>query len=138
MIIIRTKRLWIFFFQHQFFRYCFAGVTGAIVDFSLFFILTRFFEWHIVPANVLSFLTSAVVNYTINRLWTFKSTSNRVVHQFLFFIIVAGIGVVINTSILYFLVSHFSMFDILAKAVAVVIVMFWNYVINKHVTFKRI
>lgn len=138
MIFVLTKRIWFFFFRYQFFRYCFAGASGAIVDFGLFFLLTRLAGWHMVPANVVSFLTSATVNYSINRLWTFKSESKRIAHQFVFFMLVAVVGVLMNTSILYFLVKQFGLFDIVAKVIAVLVVMLWNFIINKHVTFKRI
>ena len=125
-------------FQFQFIRYCVSGTIATVVDFGLFLVFTRLAGVYYVTANVVSFLCAVVVNYAINRKWTFKSTSKRVMRQFFSFGLIALGGVVINTTFLYVFVSQLQIWDIAAKALATAIVLFWNYFLNRHVTFKRI
>ncbi len=125
-------------FRIQFIRYCVSGSVATAVDFGLFLALTRLAGVYYVAANIVSFLCAVVVNYALNRKWTFKSTSKRVMRQFFSFGLIALGGVAINTTLLYVFVSRFQIWDIAAKALATVIVLFWNYFLNRHITFKRV
>ena len=124
--------------RYQFIRYCVSGSTAALVDISTFYVLTQFTSIYFVAANVISFVLAASVNYTINRLWTFKSTSANVAGQFITFCTIGSIGLLINTGVLFALVTFASMTEIVAKVLVTGVVLFWNYFMNKHITFKKV
>ena len=138
MLSYNTKKIIDYLFQHEFLRYCVSGGTAFIVDFSIFLLATRVFGVYYIYGNIIAFVIAAGVNYSINRMWTFKSASERIVGQFISFCIIGSVGLIMNTGILYLIVEYAQAYDVVAKITANAIVLIWNYSMNKHVTFKRI
>jgi len=96
-----------------------------------------------VWANTCSFSAAVLSNFTWNRLWTFPESRSRPLRtQLPQFALVNLIGLGIN-QIVFLGLDHYvftPMFGTLgynlAKAVAIVIVLFWNYAINRIWTYK--
>jgi len=123
----------------QFFNYCIGGGFAFIVDAGLLFVFTEFCGlWYMLSAT-LSFLIAAVVNYSWQRLVTFRQLkSDKVMKQFLMFSLIAVVGLLINNSMLYILVEFCGFWYMLAKAAAAIVVLIWNFIANKKITFKYI
>lgn len=120
----------------RFFWYCVGGGLAFVTDASLLFIFTEYGHiWYLFSA-ILSFIIAAVVNYLFQRLVTFKDRKQDFKKQFLSFLLVAVVGIVLNTVLLYVQVEFLGLWYMLAKAIAAVIVLLWNFVMNKYVTFK--
>lgn len=120
----------------QFLKYCIGGGIAFIIDIGLLYVFTEFFGlWYILSAT-LSFCVAAIFNYLFQKFVTFKSESKKYFKQFVMFVLIALIGLGINNSILYLLVESFGVWYILAKALAAIIVLIWNFIANKKVTFK--
>ena len=96
-----------------FIKYCIVGGTAAVVDFGILFILTDFFSVYYLTSATASFIVSALVNYSLNRSWTFQSNG-----------------------IMYTGVEFFGLWYILAKVIATGVVLIWNFLGNKYFTFK--
>ena len=100
----------------------------------------------LVAANAISFSTAVLSNFTWNRLWTFPESRERpLVSQLLQFTIVNVLGLVINTVILVVMDRYvFQLFLSerlsynLAKALAIGVVLFWNFGINLVWTYRGI
>ncbi len=146
----------------RFVKFAIVGVIGAVVDFLVLNILKVVFEaiglgvgWNVslephqiqlIIANAISFSAAVLSNFTWNRLWTFPESRERpVVTQLAQFTIVNVLGLVINTVILVtmdqYVFQHF--FDArlsynLAKAVAIGVVLFWNFGVNSIWTYRGI
>jgi len=119
----------------QFFKYCVGGATAFMVDFSLLYALTDIFQlWYIWSATF-SFIIAAFVNYAIQRYWTFKSFQTKATRQFIHFLLVQIVGLIINNSTMYLLVEAFGIWYLLAKALAAIIVLVWNFIISKKIVF---
>lgn len=132
------KKTWHFFFQHEAMRYALSGSIAASIDFLVFTILVRSLHIYYIYANIAAFLIAVSINYKLNRRWTFKNESKRVLTQFLSFAAIGAVGLTINTGLLYIFIEFGSILDLFAKLMATVIVFTWNYLMNKHMTFKRI
>jgi len=139
----------------RFFKFLVVGVIGAVVDFGVMNLLTHLLNMPLVFAGTISFICAVASNFIWNRYWTYPdSRSKPLVRQLLMFALVNAAGVAIRIPILYFveppLLNLFTRFpdlspnraDFFARnltlAIAVGIVMLWNFFINRYWTYNDI
>lgn len=130
------KRLYL----RQLFKFIIIGGLVTILDFAIYIFLTRAFSFwrlHYLWANFVSMSLGAVISFYFNKNWVFKNKSKRVVFQYLKFWIIGGIGgMAFYQYLLFAFVEHFSFYDILAKAFAAFIVLFYRFFVQKFGVFK--
>jgi putative flippase GtrA len=139
----------------RFLKFAAVGTFGAVVDFGVMNLLTHFFDSPLVIAGTISFTCAVISNFIWNRFWTYPESRTRpLVKQLGMFFVVNTAGVAIRIPILHFgepPIFHIfeSMLHItstksefLAKnatlAVAVGIVMLWNYFANRYWTYNDV
>ena len=129
----------------RFIKFAIVGTIGTVVDFSVLNLMHKVFHWSLVASKSLSFTCAVLSNFTWNRLWTFPESRKRPIRtQLLQFALVNVIGLGINILVLVNLAALFSHFipdpfDYnLANAIATIIVLFWNFGINRIWTYKGI
>ncbi len=159
--------LWNRFFGNRrelkrFIKFAIVGTIGAVVDFAVLNAMKLIFEavglgegWsaslqphqiQLVAANAISFSAAVLSNFTWNRLWTFPESRERPIgSQLVQFAIVNIAGLGINTLLLLVMdryvfqrfVSERLSYN-LAKAVAIGVVLFWNFAVNRIWTYRGI
>ncbi|MGW8143232.1 MAG: GtrA family protein [Anaerolineales bacterium] len=141
----------------RFFRFATVGIVGAMVDFGTFNLLTTFLGLTAVFASVLSFIAAIINNFVWNRYWTYPdSRSKPIGRQLIQFSFVSVLGLLIRTPIIAILeplffrifssfvflpIGFFSaefLANNLALAIAVIVVMFWNFFINRYWTYNDV
>ncbi|MFC1921816.1 GtrA family protein [Chloroflexota bacterium] len=141
----------------RFFRFAAVGIIGAVVDFGTFNLLTSFAGMTAVWASVFSFIAAIISNFTWNRYWTYPDSRTKPITRQVFqFSLVSIVGLLIRTPIIALLEPLFTrlltrsqflpigfltaefLADNLALAVAVIVVMFWNFFINRYWTYDDI
>ncbi len=140
----------------RFLRFAVVGVIGAIVDFGTMNLLVNVFHFALVFAGTVSFIAAILSNFTWNRIWTYPdSRSKPVVRQLVQFAVISVLGLGIRVPILailepltYALITSlpftFPFFtpevlsDNLTLAIAVVVVMFWNFFANRYYTYNDV
>lgn len=129
----------------RFVKFALVGTLGTVVDFSILNLMHKVFTWSLLASNSLSFTCAMLSNFTWNRLWTFPESRERSIRtQLPQFALVNLIGLGINNLVLVNLAALFSHFipdpfDYnLAKAIAIIIVLFWNFGINRIWTYRGI
>jgi len=122
---------------HQLIKFVLVGTSGTIIDFSIYFVATRFLHLFYLLAKILSFLLAVFNNYLWNRLWTFRSLDKNKLWEFARFGSTSLIGLGLNTLIMYIFVEKVKMYDITAWIVATLFVFFWNFIISKFWVFKK-
>lgn len=141
----------------RFLRFTVVGTIGAAVDFSTFHLLESLVGVAAVWASVFSFTAAITSNFIWNRFWTYPdSRSKPIYYQVVTFFVVNIIGLAIRTPIFAFLESplrgFFTRFSFLplglitadrlgytfALGVAVVVVMFWNFFVNRYWTYNDV
>ena len=142
----------------RFLKFAVVGSIGALVDFAVFNILTRFLLVNPVLASVISFTVAVLNNFTWNRYWTYPDSRSKLLsNQLISFGIINLIGVAIRTPVfalldgplqrLYEHLSYLKIFSFMtseflghntALAVAIILVMFWNYFVNRYWTYNDI
>ena len=119
-----------------FFKYCLGGGVAFLVDLSLLYIFTEYLHlWYIYSAT-LSFVITAVVNYTIQKYWTFKNDSRQIFRQLTIFISIQILGLILNNILLYCLVEFLGLWYIVGKIIAAGIVLIWNFGAGKAFVFN--
>ncbi|OGG92489.1 hypothetical protein A3H03_03285 [Candidatus Kuenenbacteria bacterium RIFCSPLOWO2_12_FULL_42_13] len=120
----------------RFIKYCVGGGFAFLADLSLLYVLTEYFGFWYLWSATLSFIISAIVNYAIQKLWTFKDKNKAVTKQLLAFLSIQIVGLGINNLTLYCLVEFFELWYIIAKIFAAGIVLIWNYQVGKALVFR--
>jgi len=128
----------------RFLRFGIVGTIGAVVDFSVLNLCIQFLSMEKWLANTCSFSTAVLSNFTWNRLWTFpESQQEALVPQLGQFALVNVVGYGINQAI-FLSLDHYAFggWGIwgynLSKAIAIGVVLFWNYGVNRVWTYRRI
>lgn len=140
----------------RFLRFAVVGMIGAVIDFGVANILVYVFFAPLVLAGTISFISAILSNFFWNRYWTYPdSRSKPILQQLIQFAFVNGMGLMIRIPILRWgepaLYKLFTMLpfslpiftpDVLAKnltlAIAVLIVMFWNFFVNRYWTYNDV
>ncbi len=117
-------------------KFCAVGASGYAVNLAVYTILLRGAGFHYIPAAIGSFLVAVANNYTWNRLWTFRRQRGRVAYQGVRFLVVSTIALGANLFVLHLLVQA-GLGEIVAQAVAIVLVTPLNFVGNKLWSFGR-
>ncbi len=128
-----------------FLKFATVGGIGTVVDFSTLNLMHLAFGLPLVTANTISFCLAVISNFTWNRLWTFPESRQRSLwRQLGQFAAVNVVGLVINQAV-FLSLNHYVFEPRLgelgynvAKAIAIVIVLFWNFGINRIWTYKGI
>lgn len=118
----------------QFFRYFFVGGSATIVDFVAYTIVLEVFGIHYLIANVVSFVFGLAWNHTFSILWVFQSKHNRI-KEITMVTIISLLGLLWVELLLFIFVEAAGMHEIIAKAAATAIVLFWNFGMRKFLVF---
>ncbi|OGY79232.1 MAG: hypothetical protein A3B74_00040 [Candidatus Kerfeldbacteria bacterium RIFCSPHIGHO2_02_FULL_42_14] len=121
----------------QFFIFCIIGTLNTLTDFTFYYLLTRALHIYFIAANIISFALVSIMSFFLNKRWTFRDQGPKVHIQYMKFLTVVTFGLLLNTGLLYIFVRWLHIPDLIAKALAVGIVLFWNFGMNKLWTFSK-
>lgn len=121
----------------QMVRFGIVGFTTLLLDFSVYTGLTRglpYFRVHFLQANAVAVALDIVWNFFWNNRWTFKRQGFGSMPQYVSYFAVALTGFGWNQLILWSLV-RLGVNDLVAKLIAVPIIFFWNFFLQRAFTF---
>jgi len=114
----------------QFLKFCIVGGSGVFVDFGITYLCKEWLRLNKYVANSLGFLCASTTNYILNRIWTFHNENPDITGQYLRFLGIAAVGLVINNLTIWLLHGRFRLNFYLAKLFAIGVVTFWNFFMN--------
>jgi dolichol-phosphate mannosyltransferase len=117
-------------------KFALVGVTGYVVNLTVFTLLVRGADVHYMVAAVLSFVVAVTNNYLWNRFWTFRGQRGHFYYQGLRFFVVSWCALAANLAVLRVLVG-LGVDEVAAQAIAIVLVTPINFVGNKLWSFRR-
>lgn len=144
----------------QFVKFCLVGALSTIVNLGVLFLLVEilhvrqfFHSEHVARAVAVSiaFLVSVVNGYYWNSKWTFRQTDPNGAHRRMVqFLVTNVVGLCLNVVIATTVASRTPAFVLQALSpylkrdpavfvgtlAATVIVVFWNFTVNKYWTFR--
>jgi len=119
-----------------FIKFGLTGASGLVIDFALTWFFKDELHFNKFIANAIGFTTAVVSNYLINRNWTFKMAKSKAAPQFTAFVTVSLIGLLLNSSIIFLLNNMMGLNFYISKAIAIIVVFFWNFSANYFFVFK--
>lgn len=146
----------------RFLKFAVVGTLGAVIDFGTLNLLILALGFSKMLANTCSFTVAVLSNFIWNRLWTFPESRDRpIAPQLLQFFLVNVGGLLLNQVIFLSLdawvlgeagalaapmaalalnagLAHYELAYNLSKAVATIIVLFWNFGANRLWTYRGI
>lgn len=122
-------------FSH-FMRFAAVGICGTAAHYSVLWTLVEYAAMPVLIATSIGFGVGALVNYALNRRFTFDSDATHT-DALPKFMTVALLGLVLNALIVKVLNVHFGIHYMLAQVFATGTVLVWNFAVNYLWTFRR-
>ena len=119
---------------NQFLRFAAVGAVATAVHYTVMLALVELGGVNPVVATFCGFCCGAVVSYTLNRKFTF-GVQPSFGRGFAKFLVVVGIGAVINAGIVWFL-THRGLHYMVAQVIATGLVLIWNFTSARLVVFR--
>lgn len=124
--------------MERFIKWSVVGTIGAVVDYTILIALVERVGLYALIAQAISFTCAVVNNYILNRTWTFGDIKHKgPAVQFTQFFIVSVAGLGTRSVIFYFLFEVLGLWYIYATAIAIIIVLIWNFFANLVWTFRE-
>jgi putative flippase GtrA len=141
--------------RKRFIKFALVGISGTIVDFSIFNVLLQL-GMNTIFSSSISFMVAVFNNFFWNRNWTYpESKINNLSSQLIKFGIVSTVGLIVRTILLrtiekpivdlaysaigdHFFVSADIVGKNISLLIVIIIVLFWNYIANRLWTYKGI
>jgi putative flippase GtrA len=125
-------------------RFAIVGGANTALDFALLFIFVSL-GMNAIAANYLSTGISFIFSFFVNKSFTFKDKGGKVARQFILFIAVTIIGLWVIQPIIIAAITALarpygwneSLVLLVAKLVATVASLIWNYLFYSRVVFKK-
>jgi putative flippase GtrA len=118
-------------------RYVAVGLIATGVDWVVFSCLVFVFDWHYLPAGIVSFLIATFAGYLSGLRWVFRSGRFQRWVEVAFVYLVSFLGFAMHTGTLVVLVSWMHTHMFVAKVVATAITFLWNYAARYFLIFDR-
>jgi putative flippase GtrA len=139
----------------RFAKFLVVGLIGFIIDFGIFNLLTAGWGWNPTASQAISFSCAVTSNFIWNRFWVYPdSRAKPVGAQILLFAFINIIGLIIRTPLFVILtpmwaefinslaislpIDSIQMGHNLALACAVIVVLIWNFVVNRFWTYNDV
>lgn len=118
---------------HQLIKFGLVGILATAIDFLVLTVLTEFLGVHYLFSAAISFIVATIFNYIASMTYVFDSRYEKgQKHQELFiFVVLSLIGLGLNQIFMWFFVEITMLHYIIAKVLATVLVMAWNFISRK-------
>ena len=112
------------------------GSSSALLDFTIFTILTEFCGIYYLIANCISVTCGLTNSFILNRKYNFKVTDKTLKRAAMFFFI-GFCGLLINSTLLYIFINFAHFVTPVAKLCAIAIEVLLQFAVNSLVTFRK-
>ncbi len=120
-------------------KFFIVGFTGLFVNYFTSIFFFGFLKSEFIYSTATGIIASIFSNFVLNKIWTFKDLDFSLKHllkQILFFVIISSLGIVIQLSLVYFLVEKGFSYSI-SLIFSILVAALGNFILNKKITFDR-
>ena len=121
----------------QFIRFAGIGGISTALQYLILVLLVTLLDIHPVTASTTGYILSALLNYQLNRVYTFRSDAAHL-HALPRFFAIALVGLLLNAAVLGFMVSVIQIHYIAGQIVATAVTLVWNFIANRTWTFADV
>lgn len=115
--------------------YGLIGSFTSFLDFCFFSLLANYLGLNYIVANCLSVLVGITTSFLLNRAYNFK-VKDHYKRRFVVFLSVGLCGLMLSNVILYIGIDLLQVKDLTVKLASIVLVVGFQFLLNKFVTFK--
>ena len=115
--------------------YGIIGCCSSGLDFLIYTLLVSVFGWYYIVSNSLSVIAGITTSFTLNRNYNFK-VRDKTKQRFSIFLTVGLCGMMVSNLILWYCIDKMEMNKIVSKLLSIGIVVLFQFLINKYITFK--
>ncbi len=120
---------------HHLILYGIIGSFSSGLDFAVYTVLVQVFGVHYIVANCISVVAGISTSFILNRNYNFK-VKDKTGRRFGIFLCVGFTGLLLSNLILYTCINTFALNKIVSKLLSIVLVVFFQFLVNKYFTFK--
>ena len=121
----------------QLIKFAIVGVIAAVVDVGVLVILKELLSVNVLLSSAISFCVSVTVNYFLSMTFVFKRKNQGRIKEFILFVVLSIGGLCLNQLILWFGVKFTSVYYLIVKFFAMIIVPIYNFVTRKIFLEKK-
>ena len=120
-------------------KFFIIGASGILVNFSVLYVLTEFFNIHYLISSIFAIETSILTNFLLNNIWTWKDRRKKnFFHRLLQYHISTWItGILANWLLLLFFTEIVGLYYLLSNLIGIGIGTISNFIINDLWTFQE-
>lgn len=115
----------------QLIKFAIVGVIAAVVDVGVLVALKEIFSVDVLVSSAISFSVSVTVNYILSMSFVFKGKKQSRLKEFIVFVILSVGGLGLNQLILWIGVKFTTIYYLVIKILAMVIVPIYNFITRK-------
>lgn len=117
-------------------KFVLVGGFSAILEFSLLILLVEKVHIEYLISNIVAFAITNIFTYILTKLYVFNSSNNSRTYETLLFTLCLLGGLLVNQVVLWALVEFTPLDYRIAKVVAILVTVVWNFFTRKHLVFK--
>jgi len=116
----------------QFSCFFIVGALSALIQFSILISFVEFLFIEPILASTLGYIAGALINYTLNHYFTFKSSLSHK-KSLVRFTLNSLFGLLLNFSLMKILLTHYAY--IISQILVSGVILFWNFLVHRYWTF---
>jgi putative flippase GtrA len=121
---------------HQFVKFFFFSGFATMLDFTSFYLLIQT-QLHYQLCVVISFSIGAVAHFSMNKIYTFKNQSNQIASQFLTFLMISFVYLILSMVLMHLFVEIFGIWEMYSRVMTTFVLFFYSFVSHKYITFNK-
>lgn len=134
---MNIQKLLLILQSRSFLKSVFSGGITAVADFAFLFLFREVLGLDKLLAVNISFAFAIIVNFLLQKFWTFSNKDLRVAHkQFLKFLGIAVVNFLINSTIMFIFVSMLGVWYIAAQVLVMAGLAIMNFTLYRIFVFK--
>ena len=115
----------------QLIKFGVVGVIATFVDVGVLVVLKELLQIDVLLASAISFCVSVTVNYILSMSFVFERKKQSKLKEFIIFVLLSIGGLCLNQLILWIGVKFTSVYYLIVKLFALVLVPIYNFVTRK-------
>ena len=120
---------------HHLVLYGIIGSFSSGLDFLIYTLFVQIVGLQYLVANCISVVAGISTSFYLNRNYNFK-VKDHTKRRFSIFLTVGLCGLVMSNLILYLCIDNLGMDKLISKLLSIVLVVFFQFLVNKYLTFK--
>jgi len=122
----------------QFIKFALIGVLNTSIHYLVFLALYRAGGMHYLLSSAIGYCVGLFNSFLLNKIWTFKTVNVRKDIEFLKFVVVNMVSLLVNMITLQVAVTLLHLIPEVGQIIAIILHTCTNFVGNKYWTFYQI